>query len=228
MTKEKEFRVVVGVPSMTTWHAEFAMSLIGLVGYFANTQVPGARVQQLQVCNKRGSILPNLRLQCLKAARAANATHLLWLDSDHKFPPNLLNRLLEREKDVVALNCATKTMPTMPTARGFNPADRKGDAVYTDVDSTGLERVWRVGTGVMLMTARAFNQIPNDAFSMRYEASSDSYVGEDWSMCEELEKVGCPIYIDHPLSYECGHIGTFEYTHEYCIDVQRVPEEVKE
>lgn len=223
----KELNVAVVVPSMGTWHAEFAMSLIGLVGYFQNVQVPGAQTQALRVINKRGSILPNLRLAGLKDAIALNATHLLWIDSDHQFPPNLLNRLLACERDVVAANCAIKTIPSMPTARAFDPKDSKGQPVYTDWNSKGLERVWRIGTGIMLMSRRAFMQIPHNAFSMLYMEETDSYRGEDWGVCEALEKAGCQIFIEHEISNECSHIGNFHYTHEYVGHFQ-VPEGVEE
>lgn len=212
-------RVVIAIPSMSTWHAEFAMSLVSLLGYFGNNRVKNAHVQEVRVVNMKGSILPNLRLEGLKAAKQHDATHLLWLDSDHEFPPNLLNRLLSHEKDVVALNCATKTMPTSPTARSFDPLDRKGQLVFTDSNSTGLQKVWRIGTGIMLMSKRAYTQIPHSAFAMLYEEEADSFRGEDWGMCEVLEQVGCPIYIDHDLSRAATHIGNFRYTHDYCGQV---------
>ena len=227
MINPPELKVVVVVPSMSTWHAEFAMSLIGLMAYFQNNPVGSSRTHSLQIINKRGSILPNLRLQGLKAAKELEATHLLWLDSDHSFPPDILNRLLKHEKDVVAANCAVKTIPSMPTARALDPVDPKGKPVYTDWNSHGLQRVWRIGTGIMLMSSRAFNQIPHDAFGMTYVEATDSYRGEDWGICEALQSVGCPIFIDHDVSNDCTHIGNFHYTHEY-VGIIPEPEGIEE
>lgn len=227
MTKTPSYNVLVAVPSMSTWHAEFAMSLIGMLVHFQNNPVNGSRIHQIQVANKRGSILPNLRLQLMKAAKEVNATHLLWLDCDHVFPADLLNRLLSPEKDVVAVNCVVKTIPSMPTARAFDPDDIKGQPVYTDFDSHGLERVWRIGTGIMLMSARAFNQVPHDAFGMIYVESSDSYRGEDWGLCDALQAVGCPIFIDHDLSKEVSHIGNYNYNHDV-VGYYKQPEGIEE
>lgn len=215
MINPPELKVVIVIPSMSTWHAEFAMSLIGLMAYFQNTRVGNSRVQHIQIVNKRGSILPNLRLQGLKAAKELDATHLLWLDCDHAFPPDILNRLLKHEKDVVAVNCAVKTMPSAPTARAFDPKDPNGTPIYTDWNSTGLEKVWRIGTGIMLMSSRAFLQIPHSAFGMTYIESVDSYRGEDWGICEALQGVDCPLFIDHDVSKDCVHIGNFKYGHEH-------------
>lgn len=214
-SRQKTISVAVVVPSMVNVHAEFMMSLLNLVSHFANNQVPGYGAQSIRVINKRGSILPNLRLQGLQEAAASDADFILWLDSDHKFPPDLLFRLLSWKKDVVALNCATKTMPINPTARAFDENDIKGKPVFTRRHSEGLERVWRVGFGVMLMSRRAYMQIPHDAFGMHYIPEVGCYQGEDWNVCAALEKAGCPIYVDHEASMFAMHIGTFDYDHSY-------------
>jgi hypothetical protein len=177
------------------------------------------------VVNVKGSILPKQRLEILKAAKACEATHLLFVDSDQTFPPDLLHRMVARGKDIVACNIATKQIPANTTARKKS-ADPQGEAVYTDEDSVGLERVWRVGTGVMLLSAKAYNQIPHGAFAMTYKPEVDAYQGEDWNMCEALEKAGVPIYVDHDLSKRIGHVGTFKYTHE--VVGQIVREEIKD
>ena len=214
-------RVLVVVPSGSHWVADFATSLISLVAKFAAVPVKGYTKHELRVANIKGSILPKSRLSGVEAAIACDATHLLFLDSDHTFPPDLLHRLLACEKDVVAANCVTKTIPALPTARLKDSADIHGELVYTDRDSTGLQRVWRVGTGVMLLSRKAFMQLPRDAFAMEYKTEVATYQGEDWTMCEALEKAGVPIYIDHGVSWDVGHVGMLNYTHEYVGTVQR-------
>jgi hypothetical protein len=217
--------VVVVVPSGTHWLAEFGTSLISMLGYFSNNRIGASRVHSYRVVNIKGSILPTLRLRGLIAAKEADATHLLYLDSDHTFPPDMLNRLLRHGKDCVAVNCVTKSLPAMTTARRFNPDDPQGDPVFSDPESSGLERVWRVGTGVMLIAKRTFLQIPHDSFTMPYMPSRGVYQGEDWTLCEAIEKIGSPIYIDHEVSQEVGHIGTLTYTHDYVGTIVREPVE---
>ena len=206
-------RVVVGVPSGGSWNAEFGTSLVSLVANFANVPVPGFKSHELRVANVKGSILPKQRLDILKAAKACQATHLLFIDSDQTFKPDLLHRLLSRGKDVVACNIATKQIPANTTARRKTD-DPQGEVVYSDEQAFGLERVWRVGTGVMLLSAKAFNQIPHSAFAMSYKPDVDAYQGEDWTMCEALEQAGVPIYVDHDVSKTIGHVGTFTYNHD--------------
>lgn len=221
-----DLKIVVVVPSGTHWIADFATSLISMMGYFMNTPVPGMKTHEFRVVNIKGSILPTSRLNGLKAAKHIGATHLLYVDSDHTFPPDMLHQLLRWKKDCVAVNCTTKSIPSTTTARTLNEANTQGDIVYSDENLKGtLSRVWRVGTGVMLLSARAYNQIPHDAFSMPYMPEADVYQGEDWSLCEALTKAGVPIYVDHGLSREVGHVGNFTYTHDYVGEICR-PSEV--
>lgn len=224
MSSNDTLNVAVVVPSGATWIADFATSMISMMGYFINNRVPGYVSHQFRVINIKGSILPTSRLNGLKAAKAIKATHLLYVDSDHTFPPDTLNRLLQWRKDCVSVNCVTKSIPAMPTARTFNSLDPQGDPLFSDTqDPTAipLQKVWRVGTGVMLLSARAYNQIPHSAFAMTYKPDVDVYQGEDWSMCEALESAGVPIYVDHKLSREVGHVGTFNFTHDYVGEVVR-------
>jgi len=215
----KELNILIAVPSGTHWLAEFGTSLVSLVGALAMNQVRGYSVTQFQVSNIKGSILPNARLRALKTAKKINATHLLFIDSDHTFPADMVHRLLAHEKDVVAANCVTKTIPAMTTARQEG-LDSQGEPVFSDT-AVGIEKVWRVGTGVMLLSRKAYMQIPHDAFGMQYKEETDSYQGEDWALCEALTKAGVPIYIDHAVSREVGHIGLLTYTHDYVGTVQR-------
>jgi hypothetical protein len=191
------------------------MSLVVMISAFMNKPVKGfARTAQIRVVNIKGSLLPNSRLQCLKAAEKLDASHLLFVDTDQTFPADLLHRLLAHHKDVVAANIATKSIPANTTARQFSSTDPQGIPVYSDEGMVGLERVWRVGTGVMLISRKAYKQLPHDCFHVRYMPERDVYQGEDWTMCEALEKAGVPIYVDHAISRRIGHLGTLDYGHD--------------
>ena len=217
-----DLRIAVVVPSGPTWVADFATSLISMIGYFTNTPVKGYRTESIRVLNIKGSVLPTSRLNGLKAAKAIDASHLLFVDSDHTFPPDMLHQLLHWHKDVVAVNCVTKSLPATTTARTFNPKNTQGDIIYSDPEKKGLlDRVWRVGTGVMLLSKKAYMQIPHDSFAMTYKPDADTYQGEDWTMCEALDNAGVPIYVDHGLSRQVGHVGNFNFNHDYVGEVIR-------
>jgi hypothetical protein len=210
--KAKDLRVLVGVPSQGTWLAHFGMSLLNLNGYMMQAPVPGFGGMESRVANIRTSILSNSRLDCVKAAQKAEADYLLFLDSDQTFPPDAFHQLVSHRKKVVAANVATKSLPAQPTAR--NLEGTKQVPVFTDQMSTGLEEVWRIGTGVMLIDMRVFREIGLNVWGMPWIEELQKYQGEDWTFCEACEKAQIPLYIDHDLSKRVGHVGHFEYTHE--------------
>ena len=216
LDKFKKLRVAVGIPSGFFWMTDFAISYTNLVLFFAQNRMPGYSDQVLQTINSKGSILPKQRMEVVKKALEMKATHLLWLDSDHVFPPQMLHRLLSHDLDVVCVNHVTKSIPASPTARAkpTKPSDPSyGVPIFTDDNSPELEKVWRIGTGTMLMTRKVLDAIGHKVFDMYYRPEVDSYQGEDWTMCEHIEKAGFEMWIDHPLSLQCEHIGVLNYNH---------------
>lgn len=214
------FSLVIGVPSGQSWHAQFGVCLVNLIASFTSKGIPGYKSIDARLVNVRSSILSKNRMDLVKEARRLNATHILFLDSDHTFPRDLAHRLASAHKLVVAANCVTKTLPAQPTARA-KADDPRGDPVYTDPDSLGLEQVWRVGTGVMLVDLSVFEKIGMGVWDMKYLPEQDTYQGEDWTFCEALEAAGIPIYVHHEVSKDVGHVGNFEFTHDYVGEIAR-------
>lgn len=212
----KELRLVICVPSSSTWLAEFGMSLLFLTNRLAGTSVIAGKSVSYTIHNRRGSILANMRQGMVEAALKNHATHLLFVDSDQTFPADLVERLLAHKKQVVACNIATKVIPSNPTARqkGSKP---EGTLVYTSASSPSLERVWRVGTGIMMIDLNIFKREglkEGPWFTQHWNPVLKSYVGEDWAFCEVLEAAGVKIYVDHRVSLEVGHLGILNYGHD--------------
>lgn len=210
----KTLKVVVGIPSGSTWNASFGVSLVDMVSYFASNKVQGYGAQSLQVVNTRSSILSRNRLNIIKKAQELGATHLLFIDTDHTFPKWLVHRLVSLEKQVVAVNCVTKTIPSAPTGR-VKSEDPRGELVYTDPGNVHVEEVWRIGTGVMLIEMSVFKRVGNACWGMTYMADEDTYMGEDWNFCAACEMAKIPLFVDHMTSQHVGHEGMLNYTHDY-------------
>src|SRR3990172_6819812 len=112
------------------------MSLAFLVAYLSQ-QVPRYARQQFPVHNAKGTILPQLRHNIIKAALAAKATHVLFIDSDQTFPQDIAHRLLACKKQVVGCNIATKKLPSGPTAR-LAAASSEGGPFFIKIKNTGV------------------------------------------------------------------------------------------
>lgn len=189
--------VLVAVPSMGTWDEQFAMCLMGMV-------INGLQHTPVNVHSHVSSMLFQSRQRLAEKAIAGGFTHLLMVDSDQTFPHDLLRRWLGHRRSVIAANIATKAEPPQETAcqRGFVPTSQ----------ARGLERVWRVGTGIMMVKTSVFDLIPKPWFPTRWIPELDKWQGEDWGFCELLERAGIDIWIDHDVSREVGHRGPKEYT----------------
>jgi len=80
-----------------------------------------------------------------------HATHILFVDSDQSFPPEVVHILAASKKKVVGANVVTRMDPMLPCAVGLD-----GKKLWTRPDSHGIEEVSVCGTGVMLIDTRAF------------------------------------------------------------------------
>lgn len=216
-----ELRLVIAIPSGDQWERKFGLSLAMLMSRMGE-HIPPYKVNNVMVRNRKGSILPQSRQQLAEFALSWEASHILFVDSDMVFPSDTLHRLIAPRKWVVGCNCPTKIIPAATTARqkSTKPA---GDQVFSH-DKTGLEKVWRVGTGVMLLDTRVFAGLEKPWFPIEWKPELGDFQGEDWGFCAKLEAAGFPIFVDHDLSREIGHVGAFDYTHEVVGTVVTVPE----
>lgn len=210
----KDVKLLIGIPSTGTWSGDMGLSFVLMVHMLTCYAVP-FHIQQ-----ERGSILPQLRQNLLDRAIKDGATHLLFIDSDQTFPHELGVRWLQKDFPVVAANIATKAFPSNPTAR--QEGNRK---VFSDAAADPFEKVWRVGTGLMMLKREAFVQLPKPAFEQRWREESGTFQGEDWTLCEHLEALGIPIRVDHALSLQVGHVGFETYTHDHVVLSRRMEAE---
>jgi len=141
----------------------------------------------------------------LESAMRWGATHLLWIDTDMSFPEDAADRLARHDLDVVACNCVMKTK------RPIYTAVRNGRRIPTTRESSGLEQVDTIGLAVMLMRASIVHRLSRPWFRHGYDEDLERDIGEDIMFCRALTTAGVPIFIDHDVSKEIGHIGHHTY-----------------
>jgi len=185
-------------------HSDFMMCLVSLVKNLLDTPPEG--LEAIQVRNDRGSLVHMIRENTVKAAMEYDPTHILFLDSDMIFPEDAFHRLSAHDLDIVGCNYVQRKVPCIP-----NAVTPDGKAMFTHRDSTGLEEMLSAGFGVMLIKADVFRKIESPWFDTYYN-DKGKMVGEDVYFFFKAREAGFVPYIDHDLSKEVGHIGTFEYT----------------
>ena len=199
--------LVIVIPSGDYWLADFAISLMSLqqmLGYH-----PLSDEFQHNLINERGSLIHVQREHLAEKALDSGATHILWLDSDMKFPPNLVHLLFRHQLPIVACNYVKRSLPAMPNTKGL---DHK--LISTDRDSQGLVEAISAGFGAVLMTREVLETVERPWFDVVWVDKGDEIepMGEDVFFFTKARKViNIPLFIDHDASKKVSHIGTFEY-----------------
>ena len=190
--------LTIGLPTGEMMFVDTALCLNAAVIHALQAQV-----KINCIVNKKGSMIHTARCDMVEDAMARQATHLLMLDSDHIFPADLITRLLKHDKDIVGVHQVTKKLPVRSNCEGL-------DKQRLTLPGSGLEEVYRLGTGIMLINMRVFKELRKPYFAFRYDKDK-GWTGEDFYFCKEAKDRGFKIYVDHDLSKECYHIGTATY-----------------
>lgn len=161
----------------------------------------------------QSAFLAESRNSLVKELIEDGCDYIIFLDTDMRFPQTLFNDLISHELPVVAANCAKRRRPISATARKENPDDpSKLDAVWPDPDKKeGIERIHVVGTAVMAIKTDVFFHIEYPWFYTPWNEQDQRFVGEDLYFCAQLKKAGVPMYIDHAVSWQVGHIGQYVF-----------------
>lgn len=203
------------IPTRDFVNSGFAYDLARLVGFHV-----GTTRDKVVIYTSSGTLLSAQRQDLAKGATEAGCTHTLWLDSDMRFPKDILRRLLAHDKGIVCANYAKRRFPTEPIAVRKNKPGEDATVikrVYTEEDSTGLVEVDYCGMGVMLVKAEVYKAMEYPWFAIPWVPAAEDYIGEDVWFCRRAYENGYPTYVDQDVSKEVMHIGTFEYKHEHAV-----------
>lgn len=211
-------KIAVCTPYYQNVHASYAYSLSKMLMHTVQAPIMfnGEPVTpQIELFMKHSSMLPTLRNELVADAIQWGANYLLWADSDHKFPPHSLIRLLSLNLRVVGVNYARRTNPSAPTAIALNGRDlvwtteeRARNGEITEVSGLGL--------GLCLLDMTVFGLLQERALAegrasiwplFAFETLPDQMapVGEDLYFFKKLREVGISLYVDHALSWHIGH-----------------------
>lgn len=213
-----DVKVMVAIPSTDIWPAQFGMALASMMFYLSQTSLARGLRHWVYLINRRSSMLCQGRESLLEEAIEAGCTHILWLDSDMTFPQDTLHQLFQHNRTFVGANYVRKMIPSAPVACALD-----GGLCFTDEHMLHLEEVLHIGFGVALLRVTDIQDIPAPHFNMQWDEKLACYSGEDIYFCKQLREQGIPIYVDHALSQQVGHIGSFSYDHKVVGNVVDIP-----
>ena len=144
-----ELSVAVCLPSRDQVCTGFMNDAFRLAGYFGAKDV--SKGAKLWLFTSQGTLIANQRQELVFEALQAGCSHILFLDTDMRFPKDTLDRLLAHDEPIVAANYATRRMPVKTVA--FS-SDQGWDCVYTTPESEMHRLLGRRPQSLMATTAQ--------------------------------------------------------------------------
>ena len=200
-----DIRLIIAVPTAGTCRMGFCYSVAGLVAGVAARGIPSRPEASIDIkmdVVESSNWITN-REQLVRRAVDNGMTHLLFLDDDMTFEPDVLNVMLGRRQPVVVTNYLIKT----EECDSFVAVGLNGQRVPTLAKSTGMEPIAYSGFGVSLFDLDVFRKIPQPWFLPEFIADSSSYTTEDNPCYAKIRDAGYPVYLDHDASKMVAHVG---------------------
>lgn len=218
IAKEKGITVGVCVPARDEVHTAFAFDFAKMVGHDVKFRCNDDN--GLKLYTMAGTLIFDQREGLVKTALSEGCDAVLFIDSDMRFPKDIISIMLSRNVPILGVNAVTRRRPVLSTALNLELTedDETGKITSTrwlKVDSRGkqgIEQVTAVGFGVTLIRKEVFEKLETPFFDAQW--SPRGIIGEDVYFCLKAFDAGIPTYVDHDLSKYIGHIGTHEYRWE--------------
>lgn len=201
--------IVIAVPSAGRVPMAFAYSLAGLVSYVGAKGLPTLPEAEVSLCMdicESSNWITN-REKLARQAVDKGRTHLLFLDDDMTFEPEILSVMAGRRQDIVCTNYLIKTENPE-----FVAVDLSGRRVNTGAGSTGLLPIAYSGFGASLFSTEVFKRTPQPWFMPDFNAEKSEYTTEDNPFYRRAREAGFTVYLDQDASKLVGHIGQWRWS----------------
>jgi len=200
-------RVAICIPARGQMEVTTAFDLTMMAAYMA-----AKKNIDLNVYTSQGTLIFDQRNSLVRTAVIEKCDYILFIDADMRFPKTTLERLLAHKKDIIGVNATTRMMPPSPTAKNIQiNEDGSVDwlAVYSNKEK-GISKVDAIGCGVMLIKTSCLKDIPQPYFYFE-QLLKGKLLGEDIYFCIKAKDAGIDTWVDHDLSMEIGHVGSYTY-----------------
>ena len=184
-------KLMIAIPTLDFVHCEFTKCLVGLTKQLEHDGV------DFDVCFLGGTLVYKGRDTLAAEAVNQKYTHVLWLDADMTFDPDVFYKLLRHDKAFVTGAYRSRHYPYRSTIfSNLDPIE------WVEKLPEDLFEITACGFGCVLMTTEIIRAVymeygncfqPVDGF------------GEDISFCMRARKVDYPLYCDPTI--KLGHIG---------------------
>ena len=206
-------RIAICFPAHGDTRAAFTLSLSRMLLRTVkdwSRAFPGQALA-LEIFMGTGGIVAFVRERLVETAEKWGADWILWLDSDQSFPADSLIRLAAAGEPVIGANIPRRSPDATPTAEILDEHGQRRLLWTTPekIAQRAVEPVHLMGLGVCLMSMAALKAIPRPVFDE---------LREDQCLMRKLREAGFVPKVDHALSAEVGHVGTFTWTNTHSLE----------
>lgn len=186
-------KLLIGIPTLDYVNSEFVKCLLNLVIRLKNEGV------DFEVDIESGTLVYMARERIAQKAVNEGFTHVLWLDSDMVFSPDILDDLMFCGKDFVT---------------GIYQARRKGygSVIFKRIDLNHVERYEKYPTETFEIEGCGFGCVLTATHILKAVFLNKKtcftpipQYGEDIAFCFRCREMGYKMYCEP--SVVCGHIG---------------------
>jgi len=181
--------IVIGQPVLDRIEAVSVVDLINLLFH--------SQRRQLHYVPSIGcTIIHEARNNIVSQAYGTEFDGILMIDADMTFPGNLLEKMIENDKDV----CGVLYQSHTGKLNAFKHDEQIDEFLRTDIEpEQGLVEVDAVGSGIIYIKRKVLDTIGSPWFF--YEMG----VGEDVNFCKVAKELGFKIFVDTDINV--GHVG---------------------
>jgi hypothetical protein len=184
-------RVLVSIPVYSSVQPEPLLSFINLVHEGTKAEMTGKYALRFHVGGPHKKT-PLVRNEAAEIMLHLGTTHLLFIDDDMVFKPDVVGRLLDRNMDLISPILFTVAPTIKPIAynrdeKGF-PVSMKGYPIDSLFESPG-----GLGTGMLMIKRQVIEAMGPDRPIFRW------ICGEDIDFCKRAQELGFKCWIDSSI-----------------------------
>jgi len=167
------------------------------------------------------SLIPRARNNLAgKFLHNTNATHMMFIDSDIRFTPSDIFKLIMADKDVCCGAYPVKQMPPKLVINELSDGESEGDLVEVSTAGTGFMLIKRQVFDKMIEAYPKTKYKEHVGLGAQYEpylyalfdtdiSQEGYYLSEDWTFCLRWRAIGGKVWIHKGI--DLGHVGIYEY-----------------
>lgn len=210
-----KYRIAIGTPTTGFVRIEYTESLLAMQKELQADKRLG--VQDMCLLYYCSSVIPDNRQKIVEMARKWEATHVLWIDDDMRWPPSAakglihtMTQLAKLDKDnypmILGANCIKRKYPIEYMATDFD-----GKTEVVSKDKRGMDPVLYTGNSFILVDMKVYDTVPQPWYAFPWNSAENRFGTEDVFFMDKARQFGLQTYVVHECGEMIDHVGIWTF-----------------